>query len=149
VPEPSVRLKGRGAEHTTARRWGQAPGGCQSPTPVPYTNPLHHAAEGVAQVVEPRVAVAFFGDGATNIGTFHEALNLAQLWRVPAVFVCENNGYGEYTPFEAVTSAWLTLAPPTRTTLSFALIGTDAPLSVSTELMLATSAALTSPSATW
>ena len=36
---------------------------------------------------EPRVAVAFFGDGATNIGTFHEALNLAQLWKVPAVFV--------------------------------------------------------------
>jgi acetoin:2,6-dichlorophenolindophenol oxidoreductase subunit alpha len=47
---------------------------------------------------EPRVAVAFFGDGATNIGTFHEALNLAQLWGVPAVFVCENNGYAESTP---------------------------------------------------
>src|ERR687897_283779 len=47
---------------------------------------------------EPRVAVAFFGDGATNIGHFHEALNLAQLWGVPAVFVCENNGYAESTP---------------------------------------------------
>jgi acetoin:2,6-dichlorophenolindophenol oxidoreductase subunit alpha len=47
---------------------------------------------------EPRVAVAFFGDGATNIGTFHESLNLAQLWKVPAVFVCENNGYAESTP---------------------------------------------------
>ena len=47
---------------------------------------------------QPRVAVAFFGDGATNIGTFHESLNLAQLWRVPAVFVCENNGYAESTP---------------------------------------------------
>jgi TPP-dependent pyruvate/acetoin dehydrogenase alpha subunit len=47
---------------------------------------------------EPRVALAFFGDGATNIGTFHEALNLAQLWRVPAVFVCENNHYAESTP---------------------------------------------------
>jgi TPP-dependent pyruvate/acetoin dehydrogenase alpha subunit len=47
---------------------------------------------------EPRVAVAFFGDGATNIGTFHEALNLAQLWRVPAVFVCENNHWAESTP---------------------------------------------------
>jgi TPP-dependent pyruvate/acetoin dehydrogenase alpha subunit len=47
---------------------------------------------------EPRVAVAFFGDGATNIGTFHEALNLAQLWQVPAVFVCENNHYAESTP---------------------------------------------------
>jgi acetoin:2,6-dichlorophenolindophenol oxidoreductase subunit alpha len=47
---------------------------------------------------EPRVAVAFFGDGATNIGTFHESLNLAQLWQVPALFVCENNGYAESTP---------------------------------------------------
>jgi len=47
---------------------------------------------------EPRVAVAFFGDGATNIGTFHESLNLAQLWNVPAVFVCENNHYAESTP---------------------------------------------------
>jgi pyruvate dehydrogenase E1 component alpha subunit len=47
---------------------------------------------------EPHVAVAFFGDGATNIGTFHESLNLAQLWKVPAVFVCEHNGYAESTP---------------------------------------------------
>jgi pyruvate dehydrogenase E1 component alpha subunit len=47
---------------------------------------------------EPRVAVAFFGDGATNIGTFHESLNLAQLWTVPAVFVCENNHWAESTP---------------------------------------------------
>jgi acetoin:2,6-dichlorophenolindophenol oxidoreductase subunit alpha len=47
---------------------------------------------------EPRVAVAFFGDGATNIGTFHEALNLAQLWQVPAVFVCEDNSWAESTP---------------------------------------------------
>jgi TPP-dependent pyruvate/acetoin dehydrogenase alpha subunit len=47
---------------------------------------------------EPRVAVAFFGDGATNIGTFHEALNLAQLWLVPAVFVLEDNHWAESTP---------------------------------------------------
>jgi TPP-dependent pyruvate/acetoin dehydrogenase alpha subunit len=47
---------------------------------------------------EPRVAVAFFGDGATNIGTFHEALNLAQLWQVPAVFVLEDNHWAESTP---------------------------------------------------
>jgi len=47
---------------------------------------------------EARVALAFFGDGATNIGTFHESLNLAQLWRVPAVFVCENNHWAESTP---------------------------------------------------
>ena len=47
---------------------------------------------------QPRVAVAFFGDGATNIGTFHESLNLAQLWTVPALFVCEHNRYAESTP---------------------------------------------------
>jgi TPP-dependent pyruvate/acetoin dehydrogenase alpha subunit len=47
---------------------------------------------------EPHVAVAFFGDGATNIGTFHEAMNLAQLWHVPVVFVCENNRWAESTP---------------------------------------------------
>jgi TPP-dependent pyruvate/acetoin dehydrogenase alpha subunit len=47
---------------------------------------------------EPRVAVVFFGDGATNTGAFHESLNLAQLWHVPAVFVCENNRWSESTP---------------------------------------------------
>jgi TPP-dependent pyruvate/acetoin dehydrogenase alpha subunit len=47
---------------------------------------------------EPRVAVAFFGDGATNIGTFHESMNLAQLWQVPVLFVCENNRWAESTP---------------------------------------------------
>ena len=47
---------------------------------------------------QPRVALAFFGDGATNIGTFHESLNLAQLWNVPAVFVLENNHWAESTP---------------------------------------------------
>ena len=47
---------------------------------------------------EKRVAVAFFGDGATNAGTFHESLNHAQLWKVPAVFVLENNGWAESTP---------------------------------------------------
>jgi acetoin:2,6-dichlorophenolindophenol oxidoreductase subunit alpha len=47
---------------------------------------------------EARVAVAFFGDGATNTGAFHESLNLAQLWRVPVVFVCENNRWSESTP---------------------------------------------------
>jgi TPP-dependent pyruvate/acetoin dehydrogenase alpha subunit len=47
---------------------------------------------------EPRVAVAFFGDGATNIGTFHEALNLAQLWKLPAVYVLEDNKWAESTP---------------------------------------------------
>jgi acetoin:2,6-dichlorophenolindophenol oxidoreductase subunit alpha len=47
---------------------------------------------------EPRVGVAFFGDGATNIGTFHEALNLAQLWKLPVLFVLEDNKWAESTP---------------------------------------------------
>src|SRR5438128_7760763 len=51
-----------------------------------------------------QVAVCFFGDGATNIGAFHEALNLAAVWRLPVVFVCENNLYMEYTPIGAVTA---------------------------------------------
>jgi acetoin:2,6-dichlorophenolindophenol oxidoreductase subunit alpha len=51
-----------------------------------------------------QVAVAFFGDGATNIGAFHEALNLAAVWRLPVLFVCENNLYMEYTPIKAVTA---------------------------------------------
>jgi pyruvate dehydrogenase E1 component alpha subunit len=44
-----------------------------------------------------QVTVCNFGDGATNIGAFHEALNLAQLWNLPVVFVCHNNGYAEHT----------------------------------------------------
>ncbi|HMC36239.1 MAG TPA: thiamine pyrophosphate-dependent dehydrogenase E1 component subunit alpha [Actinomycetota bacterium] len=51
-----------------------------------------------------QVAVCFFGDGATNIGAFHEALNLAVVWRLPIVYVCENNLYMEYTPIGAVTA---------------------------------------------
>ena len=50
-----------------------------------------------------RVSVTFFGDGATNIGTFHEALNMASVWQAPVIFVIENNLYGEYTPMRKTT----------------------------------------------
>jgi len=49
-----------------------------------------------------QVTVCFFGDGTTNIGAFHEALNLAAVWKLPVVFVCENNLYMEYTPIASV-----------------------------------------------
>jgi len=51
-----------------------------------------------------QLAVAFFGDGATNIGAFHEALNLAAVWKLPVLFVCENNLYMEYTSIADVTA---------------------------------------------
>src|SRR3954462_13410915 len=51
-----------------------------------------------------QVSVCFFGDGTTNIGAFHEALNLAVVWKLPVVFVCENNGYMAYTPIASVTA---------------------------------------------
>ncbi len=51
-----------------------------------------------------QVAVCFFGDGTTNIGAFHEALNFAVIWDLPVVFVCENNLYMEYTPISEVTA---------------------------------------------
>ena len=51
-----------------------------------------------------QVSVCFFGDGTTNIGAFHEALNFAVIWELPVVFVCENNLYMEYTPIDEVTA---------------------------------------------
>ena len=51
-----------------------------------------------------QVSVCFFGDGTTNIGAFHEALNFAVVWKLPVIFVCENNLYMEYTPISSVTA---------------------------------------------
>jgi TPP-dependent pyruvate/acetoin dehydrogenase alpha subunit len=53
---------------------------------------------------EKRVSIAYFGDGASNIGAFHEALNLASVWKLPVVFVCQNNGFAEHTRYENGTS---------------------------------------------
>ncbi|MCQ2010029.1 MAG: thiamine pyrophosphate-dependent dehydrogenase E1 component subunit alpha [Sporolactobacillus sp.] len=51
------------------------------------------------------VAVCFFGDGASNHGTFHEAVNMAAIWKLPVIFVCENNGFGEASTFEYAAAA--------------------------------------------
>jgi pyruvate dehydrogenase E1 component alpha subunit len=51
----------------------------------------------------PNVALTFFGDGASNIGTFHESLNMASVWKAPVVFIIANNLYGEYSPLRTTT----------------------------------------------
>ena len=58
------------------------------------------------------MSVCFFGDGTTNIGAFHEALNFAAVWKLPVIFVCENNLYMEYTPIGDVTAV-PSIRPPT------------------------------------
>ncbi len=52
-----------------------------------------------------RVSVACFGDGASNIGAFHESLNLAAVWKLPTIFLCQNNRYAECTTYEDATSS--------------------------------------------
>jgi len=69
---------------------------------LPIANGLAWAAQLSG---DGRIAVAMFGDGASNIGAFHEALNLASVWKLPVVFVCQNNLYAEHTAFAKGTSA--------------------------------------------
>ncbi len=68
------------------------------------------AAVGFQMQQRPNVALSFFGDGAINIGTFHEALNMASLWQAPVVFIITNNLYGEYSPIGSTTSGGPDLA---------------------------------------
>lgn len=122
----------RGHAHTLARRVPMTPvlaellgrenglmkgkGGSMHLTSVPHGVMGSYAiigahlcvANGAAWTSQYRdtgqVAVAFFGDGTTNIGAFHEAINFAKVWNLPTVFVCENNLYMEYTPIREVTA---------------------------------------------
>ncbi|MGA3165286.1 MAG: pyruvate dehydrogenase (acetyl-transferring) E1 component subunit alpha [Terriglobia bacterium] len=55
---------------------------------------------------QPRVTLCFFGEAAVNIGSFHESLNLAALWKLPVVFICENNRFGMGTPVERASSLY-------------------------------------------
>src|SRR6266540_3295526 len=66
--------------------------------------PIACGAAWRAQYGDDDVTVCFFGDGTTNIGAFHEALNFAAVWKLPVIFVCENNLYMEYTPIGSVTA---------------------------------------------
>jgi len=61
------------------------------------------AAFAAKEKKQKQVAVVFFGDGAGQSGSFHESLNIASLWQLPVIFVCENNGYAEFTPLSAHT----------------------------------------------
>jgi acetoin:2,6-dichlorophenolindophenol oxidoreductase subunit alpha len=66
--------------------------------------PIAAGAALTAQVLKSdTIAVSVFGDGAANIGAFHEGLNLASIWQLPVVFICENNQYGEYSPIGRTT----------------------------------------------
>jgi TPP-dependent pyruvate/acetoin dehydrogenase alpha subunit len=69
---------------------------------MPIANGLAMAAQNEGS---DRVVVAYFGDGASNIGAFHEALNMASLWKLPVIFVCQNNLYAEHTAFAIGTSS--------------------------------------------
>ncbi len=85
------------------------------------------AATGAALALkrEGGVAVAFFGDGATNQGYFHECLNFARVFRLPAVYVCENNLYGEFTPYEQVTAGEIRARAETLDISSQTIDGND------------------------
>ncbi len=62
--------------------------------------PITNGAALTAQLKKTgAISIAIFGDGTTNIGTFHEAINLAAVWKLPSIFLCENNLYGEYSPY--------------------------------------------------
>jgi TPP-dependent pyruvate/acetoin dehydrogenase alpha subunit len=68
---------------------------------MPIANGLGWAAQ---MDGSDRVVVAYFGDGASNIGAFHESLNLASVWKLPVIFVCQNNRYAEHTRYDKATA---------------------------------------------
>jgi TPP-dependent pyruvate/acetoin dehydrogenase alpha subunit len=85
------------------------------------------AATGVALAMRDsgRIAVAYFGDGTTNQAYFFECLNFAKILSLPLVFVCENNGYGEYTPMAAVTAGEICARPQAMGIPTHAIDGMD------------------------
>src|SRR3546814_7111358 len=66
--------------------------------------PIANVLAGAAQLDgSDRVSICTFGDGASNIGAVHEAMNLAAVWKLPTIFVCQNNLFAEHTKFEKMT----------------------------------------------
>ena len=113
-----VLAKGSDLEATFAEILGRATGLCRGRGGSMHLVDASHGVLGATGVVAGNLALAagaawaaqaqgkksisvvFFGDGATGAGAFHETLNLAALWRLPVLFVCENNGYAEFTSRE-------------------------------------------------
>ena len=113
---PAARRRRRSSPNCSARPAGSAPARaarCTSPASstgttarTPSSARTCPIATGLAWASKIKktdeVTVCFFGDGAVNIGAFHEAVNLAAIWKLPVLFVCENNQYMEYTPIGSV-----------------------------------------------
>ncbi|MCC7463102.1 MAG: thiamine pyrophosphate-dependent dehydrogenase E1 component subunit alpha [Gammaproteobacteria bacterium] len=113
-----VLAKGSDIEATFAEILGRATGLCRGRGGSMHLVDAAHGVLGATGVVagnlalaagaawaaqargERTVSVVFFGDGATGAGAFHETINLASLWKLPVLFVCENNGYAEFTSRE-------------------------------------------------
>jgi acetoin:2,6-dichlorophenolindophenol oxidoreductase subunit alpha len=75
--------------------------------PINGAGVAHAVGAGLSAKVRKtkQVSVAFFGEGAAGVGTLHECLNMAAIWKLPVIFVCENNGYAQTTPFEYANAA--------------------------------------------
>jgi pyruvate dehydrogenase E1 component alpha subunit len=119
---PSFLAKGVPARELMAELWGRQTGLCGGRGGSMHLYALEYGMLGNQGVVgsgiphavgaafsaqyrgTSQVAVSFFGDGAANVGSFHEGLNLASIWKLPIVFVCENNLYGLETPFQRATA---------------------------------------------
>jgi pyruvate dehydrogenase E1 component alpha subunit len=115
-------LRGAPMEGLMAEMLGRATGICGGKGGSMHLTDVTHGAMGSYAIVgahlpiaagaawaaqergSDQVVVCFFGDGTSNIGAFHEALNFAAVWKLPVVFVCENNLYMEYTPISSVTA---------------------------------------------
>ena len=117
-----VLARGADLEASFAEMFGRAGGLCKGKGGSMHLTSVKHGQLGTYAIVGAHLPVAcgsawsaklrgtdqvtlcFFGDGTTNIGTFHEALNLAAVWALPVVFICENNLYMEFTPIAQVTA---------------------------------------------